>query len=29
VKRWRFDPARKGDQPIAVWVTLPVRFELR
>lgn len=29
VKRWRFDPARRGNQPIAVWVTLPVRFELR
>lgn len=29
VKLWRFDPARRGNQPIAVWVTLPVRFELR
>lgn len=29
VKKWRFDPARRGNQPMAVWVTLPVRFELR
>jgi TonB family protein len=29
VKSWRFEPARRGDQPVAVWVTLPVRFELR
>ncbi len=29
VKLWRFDPARRGNQPIAMWVTLSVRFELR
>lgn len=29
VKKWRFKPARAGNQPIAVWVVLPVRFELR
>lgn len=29
VKKWRFDPARQGNRLIAVWVTLPVRFELR
>jgi protein TonB len=29
VKKWRFDPARRGNQPVAVWVMLPVRFELR
>jgi protein TonB len=28
VKKWRFAPARRGKQPIAVWVTLPVKFEL-
>jgi protein TonB len=28
VKTWRFDPAHRGGQPVAVWVTLPVRFEL-
>jgi periplasmic protein TonB len=29
VKRWRFEPARRANQPVAVWVMLPVRFELR
>jgi protein TonB len=29
VKTWRFEPARRGTQAVAVWVTLPVRFELR
>ncbi len=29
VKQWRFDPARRGTQAVAVWVTLPVRFELK
>jgi TonB family protein len=29
VRTWRFEPARRGDQPVTVWVTLPVRFELR
>jgi len=29
VQRWRFEPARRGAQAVAVWVTLPVRFELR
>lgn len=29
VTRWRFEPARQGNQPIAIWVMLPVRFELR
>lgn len=29
VKKWRFEPARRGGQPIAVWMTLPVRFMLR
>jgi TonB family protein len=28
VKRWLFEPARMGKQPIAVWVLLPVKFEL-
>jgi protein TonB len=28
VQRWRFEPARRGTQAVAVWVTLPVRFEL-
>jgi len=29
VKRWRFEPARRDEQPVTAWVTLPVRFELR
>ena len=29
VRTWRFDPARRGAEAVAVWVTLPVRFELR
>ena len=29
VKKWLFEPARIGQQPIAVWVLLPVKFELK
>jgi protein TonB len=29
VKKWLFEPARMGQQPIAVWVILPVKFELQ
>jgi protein TonB len=28
IKQWQFEPARRGSVPVAVWVTLPVRFEL-
>ena len=28
VERWRFEPARRGRQPIAMWVSIPVRFVL-
>ena len=28
VERWRFEPARRGGHPVAVWVTLPIRFRL-
>jgi len=28
VRSWLFDPARRGKEAVAVWVTLPVRFEL-
>ena len=28
VKTWLFDPARRGKEPVTVWVTLPVRFQL-
>lgn len=29
VKQWRFEPARRGSEAVAVWVLLPVRFELQ
>jgi len=29
VQSGRFEPARRGSQAVAVWVTLPVRFELK
>lgn len=29
VSRWRFEPARRGRQPVAVWVLIPVQFSLR
>jgi periplasmic protein TonB len=29
VKKWRFDPARRGKDPVSVWVLLPIKFELR
>jgi protein TonB len=28
VRTWRFEPARRGKEAVAIWVTLPVRFEL-
>jgi len=28
VKKWLFDPARRGQVPVSVWVLLPVKFEL-
>jgi protein TonB len=28
VKGWLFKPARRGDQPVAAWVQVPVRFTL-
>ena len=28
VKTWRFEPARRGQEAVAVWVTIPVKFEL-
>jgi protein TonB len=29
VRRWRFEPARRGDQAVAMWVRLPVEFRLK
>lgn len=28
VRQWRFEPARAGGKPVAVWVSVPVRFSL-
>jgi len=28
VKKWLFEPARRGKEAVAVWVMLPVKFEL-
>ncbi|MFP4040635.1 MAG: TonB family protein [Desulfosudaceae bacterium] len=29
VRSWAFEPGRKGDQPAAMWVKVPVLFELK
>jgi periplasmic protein TonB len=29
IKKWRFEPARRGNQPLAVWLRMPVKFVLR
>jgi TonB family protein len=29
VRKWLFEPARVGKQPVAVWVLVPVKFELK
>jgi periplasmic protein TonB len=29
VKRWRFEPARRGNEAVSMWVLLPVEFRLR
>jgi protein TonB len=29
VRRWRFEPGRRGAEPIGMWVRLPVHFVLR
>jgi len=29
VRRWQFDPARRGTDAVAMWVELPVEFHLR
>lgn len=29
VRQWRFEPARRGTEPVAMWVLLPVEFRLR
>jgi periplasmic protein TonB len=29
VRRWQFEPARRGSETVAMWVLLPVEFRLR
>lgn len=29
VKRWKFVPAKRGDQPVGAWVLVPISFNLR
>jgi protein TonB len=29
VRRWRFEPARRGTEAVAMWVLLPVEFRLK
>jgi periplasmic protein TonB len=29
VRRWRFEPARRGAEAVAMWVLLPVEFHLK
>jgi protein TonB len=29
VSRWHFEPGRRGRDPVAMWVLLPVEFRLR
>lgn len=29
VQRWVFEPGRKGGQPVAVWVRMPIEFSLQ
>jgi protein TonB len=29
VRRWRFEPARRGTEAVAMWVRIPVEFRLR
>jgi protein TonB len=28
VRKWRFEPARAGSEPVAMWVVVPVEFRL-
>ena len=29
VKTWRFNPAKRNGQPVAVWATVPITFRLQ
>jgi protein TonB len=29
VQRWKFVPAKRGDQPVDAWVVVPIKFSLK
>ena len=29
VRQWRFEPGRRGEEPVGMWVLLPVEFRIR
>ena len=29
VRQWRFEPGRKGEEPVGMWVVLPVEFRIK
>jgi protein TonB len=29
VKQWKFIPAQKGEEPIPLWVNIPIKFQLQ
>jgi periplasmic protein TonB len=29
IRGWRFEPARRGNEPVAMWVLLPFEFRLK
>jgi protein TonB len=29
VRRWKFEPGRRGTEPVGMWVRLPVQFVLK
>jgi protein TonB len=29
VRQWRFEPGRRGEEAVAMWVLLPVEFRLK
>jgi protein TonB len=29
VRNWHFSPGRRGDTPLAMWVEIPISFELQ
>lgn len=29
VQNWKFVPAKRGEQPVAAWVVVPIRFSLK